>query len=182
MDWTQLLKDPTDAVQVRNAKAAALRNAVARVTEVAAQAIAAGAPGPALAKILARLEPTLAQDRPHVCGQSPVVPPLRPASVPQQTTQALPGGAGKSPGAVRNSLAEAFDEGILPWVPSTTRTYRKRSRERGIPVPEGKLDDRTTRYTRDALTTWLGAWERQSGLPNGGRPTELRTPELLDVR
>ncbi|MFI9080993.1 hypothetical protein ACIGW8_31745 [Streptomyces sioyaensis] len=174
MEWTQLLKDLTDAVQVRNTKVAALRNAGAHVTDLAAQAIAAGAPGPALAKILATMEPTIAHDRPHVCGQSPVVPPLRPAAVPKQSTETLPDDAGGIR-PVRYSLAEAFEEGILPWQPATTRTYmRRRSPERGIPVPAGELDGQTTRYTKDELTTWLSAWQQQAGPANGGRPTGLR--------
>lgn len=161
VEWTQLLKDLTDAVQARNSKVAALRNAGARVSELAAQAIATGAPGTAVAKALAAMEPVIAVDRPHVCGQSPVVPPLRPASVPQQAIQSLPGD-GEFPRPVRYSLAEAFEEGILPWKPSTMRTYmRKRSPERGIPVPVGELDGQTTRYTKDELTTWLRTWQQQ---------------------
>lgn len=32
------------------------------------------------------MEPLVEHERPHVCGQSPVVPPRRPAPLPQQTT------------------------------------------------------------------------------------------------
>ncbi|MFJ3513198.1 hypothetical protein [Streptomyces luteogriseus] len=181
MEWTQLLKDLTDAVQVRNAKVAALRNAGARVSDLAAQAIATGAPGTAVTKALAAMEPVIAVDRPHMCGQSPVVPPLRPASVPQQATETLPADdAEEFPRPARYSLAEAFVEGILPWKASTTRTYFKRSRERGVPVPAGEPDSGTTQYTKDELTTWVQAWEQQAGLSNGGRPTEPKAPQPVD--
>ncbi|MEU5200368.1 hypothetical protein AB0G86_41070 [Streptomyces scabiei] len=60
MEWAQLLKDLADALRVRNSKVAALRNAGARVSELAAQAIDAGAPAQALTRVLATLEPTLA--------------------------------------------------------------------------------------------------------------------------
>ncbi|MFD9114881.1 hypothetical protein [Streptomyces bottropensis] len=182
MEWTQLLKDLADAVQVRNSKVAALRNAGARVSELAAQAINAGAPTQALAKVLAPLEPTLAQDRPHVCGQDPVVPPLRPAPVPQQATEPIPADVMEQffHGPRRYSLAEAFEEGILERKPATIRTYFKRSRERGIPVPEGQLEDRTAKYTKDELTTWARAWEEQAGLPNGGRSTGPKTSQAVD--
>lgn len=181
MEWTHLLKDLADAVRVRNTKVAALRNAGARVSELTAQAIGAGAPTQALAKVLAALEPTIAQDRPHVCGQDPIVPPLRPASVPQQATETLPADdAEEFPRPARYSLAEAFVEGILPWKASTTRTYFKRSRERGVPVPAGESDSGTTRYTKDELTTWVRAWEQQAGLSNGGRPTGPTTPQPAD--
>ncbi|WP_432158333.1 hypothetical protein [Streptomyces sp. bgisy153] len=181
MEWTQLLKDLADAVQVRNSKVAALRNAGARVSELTAQAINAGAPTQALAKVLAPLEPTLAQDRPHVCGQDPVVPPLRPAPVPQQATK-IPVDVMEQffHGPRRYSLAEAFEEGILKRKPATIRTYFKRSRERGIPVPEGASEGGTAKYTADELTTWLRAWEEQAGLPNGGRPTEPKASQVVD--
>ncbi|MFI9176071.1 hypothetical protein [Streptomyces lincolnensis] len=182
MEWTQMLKDLADAVRVRNSKVAALRNAGARVSELTAQAIAAGAPGTALAKVLSTLEPTLTQDRPHVCRQDPVVPPLRPAPVPQQATEFLPADVREQffPGPHRYSLAEAFEEGILKRKPSTIRTYFKRSRERGVPVPEGQLERGTAKYTKDELTTWVRAWEERAGLPNGGRPTEPKTPQVVD--
>jgi hypothetical protein len=182
VEWTQLLKDLADAVRVRNSKVAALRNAGARVSELAAQAIDAGAPSTALAKVLAALEPTLAQDRPHVCGQGPVVPPLRPAPVPPQATEPIPADVMEQffHGPRRYSLAEAFEEGILRWKPATVRTYFKRSRERDIPVPEGVTEGGTAQYTADELTTWVQAWEQQAGLPNGGRPTEPKTRQAAD--
>ncbi|MEU8812463.1 hypothetical protein ACN6K5_007597 [Streptomyces violaceoruber] len=179
MEWTQLLKDLNDAVQMRNANVTAMRNAGARVSDLAAQAIATGAPGTAVTKALAAMEPVIAVDRPHVCGQSPVVPPLRPASGPQQATETLPV-AEEFPRPTRYSLADAFDEGILPWKASTTRTYFKRSRERGVPVPAGEPDSGTTRYTKDELTAWVQAWEQQAGLSNGGRPTEPKAPQSVD--
>lgn len=79
MDWTQLLKELTAAVEVRNRRVASLRTAGSTVAELAAQALAAGAPGPPLRRILAGMEPLLEQERPHVCGPGPVVPPGRPA-------------------------------------------------------------------------------------------------------
>ncbi|MET9847830.1 hypothetical protein [Streptomyces ossamyceticus] len=181
MEWTQLLKDLADAVQVRNSKVAALRNAGARVSELTAQAINAGAPTQALAKVLAPLEPTLAQDRPHVCGQDPVVPPLRPAPVPQQATE-IPVDVMEQffHGPRRYSLAEAFEEGILKRKPAAIRTYFKRSRERGIPVPEGASERGTAKYTADELATWLRAWEEQAGLPSGGRSTGPKTSQAVD--
>ncbi|MFD4863371.1 MULTISPECIES: hypothetical protein [Streptomyces] len=43
MDWTQLLKDLTGAVEARNRSVTAVRVADTNVTELAAQAFAAGA-------------------------------------------------------------------------------------------------------------------------------------------
>lgn len=177
MDWTQLLKELDVAVEVRNRRVASLRTAGSTVAELAAQALAAGAPGPPLRRILAGMEPLLEQERPHVCGQSPVVPPGRPA-LPQQAADAAPvirqplsaNDAFGDPVPVRYSLEEAWEKGILPWKASTARTYlRKRSPERGIPVPEGELDGQTVRYTEDELTIWRAAWEKQAG-PTTGRP------------
>jgi len=177
MDWTQLLKELAVAVEVRNRRVASLRTAGSTVAELAAQALAAGAPGPPLRRILAGMEPLIEQERPHVCGQSPVVPPGRPAA-PQQAADAVPvirqplsaNDAFGDPVPVRYSLEEAWEKGILPWKAPTARTYlRRRSPERGIPVPEGKLDGQTVRYTEDELTTWRAAWEKQAG-PTTGRP------------
>ncbi|CAC36715.1 hypothetical protein PV411_33940 [Streptomyces sp. NRRL_B-16638] len=180
VEWTQLLKDLNAAVQVRNASVAALRNAGARVSDLVAQAIATGAPGTAVTKALAAMDPVIAVDRPHVCGQNPVVPPLRPASVRQQATDTQLDAEEFPPRPARYSLAEAFEEGILPWKASTTRTYFKRSRERGVPVPSGEPDSGTTRYTKDELTTWVQAWKQQAGLSNGGRPTEPKASQPVD--
>lgn len=176
MDWTQLLKELTVAVEVRNRRVASLRTAGSTVAELASQALAAGAPGPPLRRILAGMEPLLEQERPHVCGPDPVVPPGRPA-LPQQAADAAPvirqplsaDNAFGDPVPVRYSLEEAWEKGILPWKASTARTYRKRSRERGIPLPEGVPDGQTVRYTEDELTTWRTAWEEQAG-PTTGRP------------
>lgn len=38
---------------------------------------------------------------------------------------------------------------------------RKRSPERGIPVPEGELVGQTVRHTEDELRTWRAAWANQ---------------------
>ncbi|WP_331718889.1 hypothetical protein OG851_43455 (plasmid) [Streptomyces sp. NBC_00161] len=168
MDWTQLLKELADAVEVRNRRVASLRTAGSHVAELAAQALAAGAPGPPLRRILATMEPLVEHERPHVCGQSPVVPPGRPAlptviRQPQSANDAF--GDRPSP---RYSLDEAWEKKILPWKAPTARTYRKRSIERGIAVPEGELDGQTVRYTEDELTTWLTEWQKQAG-PTPGR-------------
>ncbi|MEU5200367.1 hypothetical protein AB0G86_41065 [Streptomyces scabiei] len=112
-----------------------------------------------------------------MCGQDPVVPPLRPAPIPQQATEPIP------PDVMEQSfhdprrypLADAFEEDVLRWKSATVRTYFKRSRERGIPLPEGVTEGGTATYTADELTTWVRAWEEQAGLPNGGRPTEPKT-------
>ncbi|MGA4980106.1 hypothetical protein [Streptomyces cinereoruber] len=82
MDWTQMLKELADAVEVRNRRVMALRSSGSHVAELAAQALVAGAPGPSLSRILARMEPLVEHERPHVCGHSPVVPPARPAPSP----------------------------------------------------------------------------------------------------
>ncbi|WP_414170885.1 hypothetical protein ACMATS_37795 (plasmid) [Streptoverticillium reticulum] len=178
MEWTQLLKELADAVAVRNRKVASLRTAGSHVAELAAQALAAGAPGPPLRRILAAMEPLVAPERPHVCGQSPVVPPGRPASLPKRTVDAPPvirqppsaNDAFGYPPSPRYSLDEAWEKKILPWKAPTARTYmRRRSPERGVPVPEGELDGQTVRYTEDELRTWLAAWQKQAG-PTPGRP------------
>ncbi|WP_331725538.1 hypothetical protein OG596_38390 (plasmid) [Streptomyces sp. NBC_01102] len=112
-----------------------------------------------------------------MCGQNPVVPPGRPA-LPQQAADAAPvirqplsaNDAFGHPVPVRYSLEEAWMKGILPWKASTMRTYLKRSRERGNPVPEGELDGQTVRYTEDELTIWLAAWQKQAGPTTGRLP------------
>ncbi|MEU2779501.1 hypothetical protein ABZ646_43370 [Streptomyces sp. NPDC007162] len=78
---------------------------------------------------------------------------------------------------VRYSLEEAWEKGILPWKAPTARTYmRRRSPARGIPVPEGKLEGQTVRYTEDELTIWRTAWQKQVGVTTG-RP--LASPESV---
>ncbi|MFJ5099258.1 hypothetical protein [Streptomyces sp. NPDC088557] len=57
------------------------------------------------------------------------------------------------------SLAEACEEGVLPWKHSTARQYKRRSEERGIPFPEGVPDGRTTCYTRAELEDWAERWK-----------------------
>ncbi|MGC9500935.1 hypothetical protein [Streptomyces sp. WG7] len=177
MDWTQLLKDLAIAVEVRNCRVASLRAAGSTVAELTAQALAAGAPGSPLRRILAGMEPLVEHERPHVCGQSPVVPPGRPA-LPQQPVGAAPvirqplsaNDAFGDSLPVRYSLEEAWEKGILPWKAPTARTYmRRRSPERGTPVPEGKLEGQTVRYTEDELTIWRAAWEKQAD-PTGRPP------------
>ncbi|MEE1792603.1 hypothetical protein PUR28_17810 [Streptomyces sp. BE308] len=128
MDWTQLLKELAVAVEVRNRRVASLRTAGSTVAELAAQALAAGAPGSALRRIMAGMEPLLERERPHVCGHSPVIPPDRPA-LPQQAAdpaavirQPLSANdAFGAPAPVRYSLGEAWEKGILPWKASTLR-------------------------------------------------------------
>lgn len=78
MEWTQLLEELADAVAVRNGQVASLRNAGTHVTELTAQAIAVGAPGPSLTNILAALEPVISQDRVPAHGQDPVALAPRP--------------------------------------------------------------------------------------------------------
>ncbi|MGW2672372.1 hypothetical protein ACWC5F_30515 [Streptomyces sp. NPDC001272] len=59
------------------------------------------------------------------------------------------------------SLAEACEEGILPWKYGTARQYKKRSEERGIAFPEGITDGRTSYYTEAELKDWLSRWQGQ---------------------
>ncbi|AXU16790.1 hypothetical protein [Streptomyces clavuligerus] len=176
MDWTQLLKELADAVEVRNRRVAALRSAGSHVAELAAQALVAGAPGPPLRRILAGMEPLVEHERPHVCGHSPAVPPARPEP-PPVIRQPLP--VDNTLGQpVRYSLDEAWQQGILPWKATTARTYmRRRSPERGIPVPEGEPDGQTVRYTEDELKAWRAAWEKQAiPAPNGRVPQGPQSP------
>jgi hypothetical protein len=56
------------------------------------------------------------------------------------------------------SLAEAHTAGILPWKPSTTRTYFKRGVGRGITPPEGITDGQTSYYSKEELVHWLANW------------------------
>ncbi|MCF3105464.1 hypothetical protein IPZ58_28305 [Streptomyces roseoverticillatus] len=178
MEWTQLLQELADAVAVRNRRVASLRTAGSHVAELAAQALAADAPSSPLRRILAAMEPLVAHEQPHVCGQSSVAPPGRPASRPKRTADASPAvrqplsanEAFSYPPSPRYSLDEAWKKKILPWKAPTARTYmRRRSPERGIPVPEGALDGQTVRYTEGELRTWLAAWQKQAG-PTTGRP------------
>ncbi|MFB7341263.1 hypothetical protein ACFCZ6_14495 [Streptomyces hydrogenans] len=159
MEWTQLLKDLSDAVRIRNTRAADLRNAGAHVSELTAQAIAAGVPGPALRNVLARMEPVVIRDRPHVCGQPPVVPPMRPTPPDPSASQPAP-----TDGRRLYSLDEANQSGILPWKASTVRQYFKRCRLRDIPVPAGceSPDGPGRRYTEEELSAWLREWQQHS--------------------
>ncbi|MFD3779950.1 hypothetical protein [Streptomyces sp. NPDC058612] len=140
MDWTQLLKELADAVERRNRRVASLRTAGSTVAELAAQALAAGAPDAPLRRILAAMEPMIEHER-----------------RPQQSTTAP-----EPPTAPRYSLTEACAKKILPWTAPTARKYmRGHSPRRGIPVPTGSLEGKATRYTEDELTTWLSAWQQQ---------------------
>ncbi len=167
-----MLKELADAVEVRNRRVMALRSSGSHVAELAAQALVAGAPGPSLSKVLARMEPLVEHERPHVCGHSPLVPPARPA--PSPTPRRSPPAHDDSgfPPLVRYSLAEAWHKGILPWKPATARVYRSRSVQRGVPVPEGVLDGQTLRFTEDELRAWRAAWEEQAAAASNGRPSQ----------
>ncbi|MFB9593724.1 hypothetical protein [Streptomyces racemochromogenes] len=148
MDWTLLLKELEDAVEVRNRRVASLRTAGSHVAELAAQALAAGAPAAPLRCILATMEPMSEHERrPHVCVPSPSSPPE---------------GTGSEARPPRYSLTEACEKKILPWTAPTARKYmRGQSARRGIPVPTGRLEGHAIRYTEVELTTWLAAWRRQ---------------------
>ncbi len=173
VEWTQLLKELAGAVESRNRSLAMMRNSDTHVTELVAQAIAAGTPSAALARVLANLQPLLVQDRPHVCGPEPIVPPIKPVPVPQQSTDVRPGpphrvppvpGTAGHPAVPRYSLHEAWLMKILPWHATTARKYlRRRSPERGIPVPEGEQQGQTVRYTEEELRSWLADWAAQAG-------------------
>ncbi|MFE5902495.1 hypothetical protein ACFQ67_34510 [Streptomyces sp. NPDC056488] len=142
MNWTQLLKDLVVAVEVRNHRVASLRAAGSTVAELAAQALAAGAPSSSLCQILAGMEPLLEQNHPRLCAPNPPEPPTA------------------SP---RYSLMEACEKKILPWTAPTARKYmRGYSPKRGIPVPTGSPEGNAIRYTEEELTTWLSAWEKQA--------------------
>jgi hypothetical protein len=152
MEWTQALKELAAAVEARNHRVARLRAAGSDVAELTAQALTANAPGPPLQRILAGMEPLIAQERPHVCGQSPVIPPRRSAYLPPQLADP-PSVRQQSAeddvfGPVRYTLGEVWEKGILPWKPPTARTYRKRSFERGVPVPKGERTGRSSATPR----------------------------------
>ncbi|WP_143179784.1 hypothetical protein [Streptomyces yunnanensis] len=104
MEWTQLLKDLADTVAVRNDQVNAVRNTSTHVVELTTRAIAAGAPSTPLTRILAKLEPVVAPDRPHT-GMSLAVPPPRadilpPPSDPPLTPEDYP--------AIVRQLLDAF--------------------------------------------------------------------------
>ncbi|MEU9796435.1 hypothetical protein AB0E27_38755 [Streptomyces sparsogenes] len=105
MEYTQLLEELAEAVAVRNGQVASLRNTSAQVTELIAQAIAAGAPGPSLTNVLATLDPLISQDRPHEPRQDSVVQLPRPQCA--APSPAAPAGADGSPQIVRR-LLDAF--------------------------------------------------------------------------
>lgn len=57
------------------------------------------------------------------------------------------------------SIAEACKRRILPWGYETARKYLlQRSKDRGVPVPDGITDGKVTYYTEAELETWLAAW------------------------
>ncbi|MFJ9777796.1 hypothetical protein ACIRVF_42255 [Kitasatospora sp. NPDC101157] len=173
MEWTSHLKALNDAVEARNQAITAVRLTDAHVVELTAQAAAAGAPGASLARVLAGLQPLLAQERPHVCGPSPVVPPVQPAPKP-------PGEQGWPDGLERYTLQQAWEHGLLPWKASTTRTYRARSTRRGIPFPEGMQDKKGTHhYTKEELRAWLAAWTAPTRSKNLALPQQRPASEPL---
>ncbi|MCX5207697.1 hypothetical protein OG897_40660 [Streptomyces sp. NBC_00237] len=61
------------------------------------------------------------------------------------------------------SLAEACEEGLLPWGYETAKRYRTRSAKRGIEFPEGITDGRTSCYTEEELREWVGRWNAAGG-------------------
>ena len=151
MDWTQWLKELDRAVKDRNRVRAALREADAHVAELTAQAIAAGAPGGPMARILAQLDPVLP---PAPAEVQPIVPPVRLAGPP----------ADPSPvdGIVRFGLAEACEKGILPTTFSNARAMKRRSIGYGVPLPSGIQRGRLTKYTEDELKGWWTAYRSRS--------------------
>ncbi|RXS66697.1 hypothetical protein EST92_28500 [Streptomyces sp. TM32] len=169
MEWTQLLKDLTDAVEARNRALLGVRQVDAHISELTAQAIRSGAPGADVAGVLVHMEPLLAQDRPHVCGQDAEVPP---APLPRQTTDREPAPPTQQPlsaghvqgDAPRYSLREAWEKNLLPWTARTARTYMiQRSPRRGVPVPQGVRSEGAVRYTEAELRSWLTAWRAHAG-------------------
>ncbi|WP_329287748.1 type IV secretory system conjugative DNA transfer family protein [Streptomyces sp. NBC_00691] len=77
------------------------------------------------------------------------------ASAPSAPTGESPEEAAEDAALPRTySLAEACEEGILPWKHSTARQYKKRGEERGITFPEGVTDGRTTYFTEEELKDW----------------------------
>jgi hypothetical protein len=116
VEWTQLLEELADAVAVRNSQVASLRNASTRVTELAAQAIAAGAPDPSLTNVLAALEPVVSQGRPHVRGQDPAVPLQRPeCTAPPSAASAEAQGGPRIVRQLLNACAAHGDPEWLTW-------------------------------------------------------------------
>lgn len=67
-----------------------------------------------------------------------------------------PTGNSSDPGAELLSIAEAIEEGTLPWSKGAVKMRLGRAREQGRPVPEpaGRRGMQTLLYTRDALTVW----------------------------
>lgn len=63
------------------------------------------------------MEPAIKQQRPHVCGPTPFVPPVRPASLPKPAPHLpetrRPFGAA-APRDTCYSLSEAFEARVLP--------------------------------------------------------------------
>jgi hypothetical protein len=116
VEWKQLLEELAEAVAVRNAQVTSLRNAGTRVTELAAQAIAVGAPGPSLTNILAALEPVVSQGRPHVRGQDPAVPLQRPeCTAPPSAASAEAQGGPRIVRQLLNACAAHGDPEWLTW-------------------------------------------------------------------
>ncbi|MER8039399.1 type IV secretory system conjugative DNA transfer family protein [Streptomyces hydrogenans] len=78
-----------------------------------------------------------------------------PAAVPAAALATVP----DDPDIETYSLSEAHAKGILPWKPSTARTYFKRGETRGIKAPEGITNGTTSFYSEEELTSWLDAWK-----------------------
>ncbi|MFJ4880873.1 hypothetical protein ACIP93_37485 [Streptomyces sp. NPDC088745] len=57
------------------------------------------------------------------------------------------------------SLAEACEEGVLPWGYETAKRYRSRSAKRNIEFPEGITDGRISYYTEEDLREWVARWK-----------------------
>ncbi|MET9183265.1 type IV secretory system conjugative DNA transfer family protein [Kitasatospora aureofaciens] len=58
------------------------------------------------------------------------------------------------------TLAEAYEQKILPWKAATSRTYFKRGVERGIEPPGGVSDGSSQFYSEQELRDWLARWEQ----------------------
>ncbi|MFH8371377.1 hypothetical protein [Streptomyces sp. NPDC018031] len=113
MEWRQILDELTDAVEVRNGHVAALRNASTHVTELTAQAIAAGAPHPSLTRVLADLQPVIVQQQLSRRGQDTKAPPQPEPAAP--TPLAHPG-ADSCPLIVRRLLEAFTAHGDPEWL------------------------------------------------------------------
>ncbi|PJN36635.1 hypothetical protein CG747_32380 [Streptomyces sp. CB02959] len=180
-EWTQLLKELTGAVEDRNRVLMSARRVDAHISELTAQALSSGAPGEEVARVLARIEPLLAQGRPRAYAQDAAMPSTWPVPVPKQTAgrelapptqQPVTGDHGRGDVPLY-TLREAWEEKLLPWTARTARTYmRQRSPKRGVPVPQGVHTEGAVRYTEAELRSWLTAWRATAGPSSACRSTE----------